>query len=408
LSELSKGGLFSDGDWVESKDQDASGSVRLTQLADVGVGEFRNRSDRWMRPDQAEALRCTYLKPDDILIARMPDPLGRACLVPEGIGSAVTAVDVAILRIRRSDVDPRYVMWAINSPVFHARVVELQSGTTRKRISRRKLATLTIPVPPFGEQRRIVEILENHLSSLGAAAAGLTKSEARLRALRQAFLSRLAIGSAIRLGDLTLESRYGTSTKCVVAGSGQAVVRIPNLINGRIDLTEEKRAADPTVNLSGLQLRPGDVLIVRTNGSRELIGRSAVVQEGVEAAFASYLIRYRVDTARIRPSWLRLMLETPQLRHEIERMAASSAGQYNLGLKKLDRLQIPCPRPSTQDALLKSAEEFEWSITGLRRAVAATAQRGEGLSRSLLAAAFYGRLTGESSDRDRVQELANV
>src|SRR5689334_6491793 len=37
-------GFFSDGDWVESKDQDPDGDVRLIQLADVGDGEYRNRS----------------------------------------------------------------------------------------------------------------------------------------------------------------------------------------------------------------------------------------------------------------------------------------------------------------------------------------------------------------------------
>ena len=47
-------GLITDGDWVESKDQDPDGTVRLTQLADVGDGYFRDRSERFLRPDQAE------------------------------------------------------------------------------------------------------------------------------------------------------------------------------------------------------------------------------------------------------------------------------------------------------------------------------------------------------------------
>ena len=45
---IGKDGLYADGDWVESKDQDPSGDVRLTQLADVGVGEWRDRSNRFM------------------------------------------------------------------------------------------------------------------------------------------------------------------------------------------------------------------------------------------------------------------------------------------------------------------------------------------------------------------------
>ena len=63
LASIASGGLFTDGDWVETKDQDPSGDVRLTQLADVGVGEFRGRSHRWLREDQAKRLNCTFLHP---------------------------------------------------------------------------------------------------------------------------------------------------------------------------------------------------------------------------------------------------------------------------------------------------------------------------------------------------------
>jgi len=49
LSKLvSPDGLFKDGDWVESKDQDPNGEVRLIQLADIGVSRFRDRSSRYL------------------------------------------------------------------------------------------------------------------------------------------------------------------------------------------------------------------------------------------------------------------------------------------------------------------------------------------------------------------------
>lgn len=38
---ISSDGLILDGDWVESKDQDPSGEVRLIQLADIGDGDFK-------------------------------------------------------------------------------------------------------------------------------------------------------------------------------------------------------------------------------------------------------------------------------------------------------------------------------------------------------------------------------
>ena len=75
-------GIFVDGDWIESKDQDINGDVRLIQLADIGVGVYLNKSNRFMTTAKAKILKCTILKPGDILIARMPDPIGRACIFP--------------------------------------------------------------------------------------------------------------------------------------------------------------------------------------------------------------------------------------------------------------------------------------------------------------------------------------
>src|SRR5882724_1620169 len=95
---IGPGGVFVDGDWVESKDQDPNGDVRLIQLADIGDGVYRDKSDRFMTKTKAEDLRCTFLNNGDVLIAWMPDPLGRACLFPGDAKASVTVVDVAIVR----------------------------------------------------------------------------------------------------------------------------------------------------------------------------------------------------------------------------------------------------------------------------------------------------------------------
>lgn len=170
LRDLAGDGYFGDGDWVESKDQDASGTIRLTQLADVGEGVFRNRSDRWMREDQAAKLRCTLLEPGDILIARMPAPLGRACQVPHDLGAAATVVDVAILRTRREDVWPRYIMHALNSSEIRMQILRFQTSGTRQRISRANLGEVLVPLPDVDMQRRISVTLDR----LDAAARDLS------------------------------------------------------------------------------------------------------------------------------------------------------------------------------------------------------------------------------------------
>ena len=94
-------GIFNDGDWVETKDQNPKGSVRLIQLADIGDGSFLNKSSRFLTAAKAHELNCTFLTEGDLLVARMPEPLGRCCLFPlHGGEKYVTVVDVCVVRPR--------------------------------------------------------------------------------------------------------------------------------------------------------------------------------------------------------------------------------------------------------------------------------------------------------------------
>jgi len=154
-------GVFRDGDWVESKDQDENGDVRLIQLADIGDGDFKNKSSRYLTNQKAIELNCTFLEKGDVLVARMPDPLGRACLFPlDNKNTFVTVVDVCVIRFGHRLISKKYLLNLINSPTFRRDVNERQTGSTRKRISRGNLSKLYFPVAPLREQQRIVAKIE--------------------------------------------------------------------------------------------------------------------------------------------------------------------------------------------------------------------------------------------------------
>ncbi|MBI2342972.1 MAG: restriction endonuclease subunit S [Deltaproteobacteria bacterium] len=157
---LGKSGLFDDGDWVESKDQDPNGGVRLIQLADVGDGEYINKSARFLTSEKAKELKCTFLKKGDLLISRMPDPLGKACLFPGDLKPCVTVVDVSIVRPDPQLVDNNWLKYCVNSFEFRTEISKYISGTTRQRISRGNLSKIKFSLPPLPEQRRIAAILD--------------------------------------------------------------------------------------------------------------------------------------------------------------------------------------------------------------------------------------------------------
>lgn len=148
-----------DGDWIESKDQ-GGGDYRLLQISNIGVGCFVETGNfRSISEDTFKRLNCTEILEGDVLVARMPDPTGRAWYVDKLPWCSITAVDVAIIRTKPKELDAQFLSYFLNSPQCLALVHGLTTGTTRLRIRRADIERLCIPYPPLSEQRAIAHIL---------------------------------------------------------------------------------------------------------------------------------------------------------------------------------------------------------------------------------------------------------
>lgn len=147
--------LFTDGDWIESKDQSASG-IRLLQTGNVGVNEFIDKADkaRWISLDTFERLKCEEVFPGDILISRLPEPAGRACIVPKLSHRVITAVDCTIVRTAKS-CDPAFLVQHLSLDSYFETINNYLGGGTRQRISRSALGEILIQIPKFEEQQKI-------------------------------------------------------------------------------------------------------------------------------------------------------------------------------------------------------------------------------------------------------------
>lgn len=225
IPELSgRAGVFIDGDWVESKDQDPNGDIRLIQLADVGDGIYRNKSNRFMSKAKADELHCTFLNEGDVLIARMPDPLGRACIFPGDFKPSVTVVDVAIVRSGNGEFNHRWLAHFVNAHPFRSRVSGLQAGSTRKRISRGNLATIPLPVPPLQEQRRIVAEIEKQFTRLDAGLAALWRAQSNLKRYRAAVLKAACEGRLVPTEAELARSQRSTKNPLSAYETGEALL----------------------------------------------------------------------------------------------------------------------------------------------------------------------------------------
>ena len=153
--------VFTDGDWIESKDQSEKG-IRLIQTGNIGEGLYLEKESRakYISEDTFKKLKCTEIFPGDILVSRLPEPIGRACIVPERTGRMITAVDCTICRPDETLISKEYLCYFMQSNAYYTRLLANVTGTTRKRISRKNLGNVELEVPTKEEQNTIVERLD--------------------------------------------------------------------------------------------------------------------------------------------------------------------------------------------------------------------------------------------------------
>lgn len=144
---------FIDGDWLETKDQGGD-SFRILQISNIGDNLFvETGNSRHITDETFRRLNCTEVIPGDILISRMPKPIGRAWLVTPKPWRMVTAVDVTIARPDAERIEPLYFLHHLNSSIHLARCAARATGATRPRIAKRVMGSLPIVVPPMGLQK---------------------------------------------------------------------------------------------------------------------------------------------------------------------------------------------------------------------------------------------------------------
>ena len=145
--------LFADGDWIESKDQ-ASDGIRLIQTGNVGFGMYLDKPQnaKYISDDTFHRLNCLEIYAGDILISRLPEPAGRACLLPKSTERRITAVDCTVIRTDASVIDRNYLLQFLCSEQYLKTVNSFLAGGTRQRISRKNLEGIEVPYPSIDKQ----------------------------------------------------------------------------------------------------------------------------------------------------------------------------------------------------------------------------------------------------------------
>lgn len=162
-----------------------------------------------------------------------------------------------------------------------------------------------------------------------------------------------------QLGEVALSMRYGTSVKCDYGTKGAPVLRIPNVSGGRVSLDDMKFGPLSPSEIEDLGLLKGDILLIRSNGSLEIVGRAAVVtSEAVGMSFAGYLVRLRTDLKNINPEYIWLALQSSEVRNQIEQPIRSAVGLKNVNLTEFGALTFCLPPLAEQHRIVAKVDEL--------------------------------------------------
>lgn len=258
-----------------------------------------------------------------------------------------------------------------------------------------------LDIPSVSEQKRIVARIEELFSELDNGVETLRKTKQQLAVYRQAVLKNAfdrAGDDQLLLKEIIDKPRYGTSKKCSYDTDERTipVYRIPNIdyLQGTICHDDLKYATFTQDEFDTLELKDGDILIIRSNGSVSLVGRSAVVTEkDTHGLFAGYLMRLRIrEHAEVLPQYLNLFLNTHYARHQIEQMAKSTSGVNNINSNEICRISMPVCDVELQKQIIQEIESRLSVCDSIEKTVNTALQQAESMRQSILKQAFEEKL----------------
>ncbi len=352
--------------------------------------------------------------------------------------------------VRAPDVDGWWLMHFVNSPSLRSKIVSFQSGSTRKRISKKNLCGIDIPVPPLPEQHRIVAEIEKHFTRLDEAVTTLEGVRAKLKRARASVLKAAVEGRLVPteaalaraegrsyepasvLVQRILDERRrrwpegkkyvppiesetdglpplpegwvgstldgladvaGGVTKNQKVAEGREVpyLRVANVQRGRLDLSVVKTITAPESVVAALRLQPGDILL-NEGGDRDKLGRGWVWEGQIpECIHQNHVFRARVWRPDVQPKYLSHYGNSLGQSYFLDQ-GKQTTNLASISLSKIKRLPVALPPAAEQIRIVAEVERRLSVLDALDRTVEENLSRCGRLRQSILKRAFEGRL----------------
>ena len=358
--------VLTDGNWIESKDQSSEG-IRLIQTGNIGNGVFKDKGDkvRFISEDTFNRLSCTEIFEGDVLVSRLPEPIGRSCILPKLEQRTITAVDCSILRFKKELLNKFFVYFTL-SPAYDRALKNYITGSSRKRISRSNLGLIKVPVPSIEEQQRIVDELDLLIGIIDKKNQQLRDLDSLVRVLFIETFCGQKNWPQYKLGDICETTSGGTPSKShpeYYSGGN-----IPWLRSGEVEGTSitdtEIKITELGVANSSAKWFPKDTVVVAmygaTVGEVGILGKTMTTNQAICGIF---------PCNQLRPlylySWFR------NKKDEFVKQATGGA-QPNISQGIIRNSQIDCPTLDIQDGFAEKIAAIESQKQLIRQSIVDT------------------------------------
>ncbi len=382
--------IFSDGDWIESKDQSEDG-IRLIQTGNVGIGLFKDREDksRYISKETFERLNCTEIFENDCLISRLPEPVGRSCLIPKMNSKMITSVDCTIIRFNKN-ILPKFFVYYSQLNYYFNMIMNNATGATRLRISKKNLSKIPVPIPPLKEQKRIVAKLDNLFAKIDKAIALHQKNIDEANVFMASVLNDVFVELEEKYEKIPLfdvadvnrgKSKHRPRNDKKLFGGNYPFIQTGDVRNANkyID-TFSETYSEFGLSQSKLWKKGTICMTIAAN-----IGDVAILN--IDSCFPDSVVGiYSENNSN---DFLYYFLLT--LKQQLESQATTTA-QMNINLKILQTIGVPLPPLKTQQKVVSYLDEISNKMEKIKNHKKKKMQSLKALKASILDKAFKGEL----------------
>ncbi|MFY1705350.1 restriction endonuclease subunit S [Micromonospora sp. WMMA1923] len=308
-----------------------------------------------------------------------------------GVGST----EFHVIRPKSARLDARYLLHFLRRPAVKLAGERRMTGSAgQRRVPESYLANLAIPMPSMDEQRRIAKVLDR-------------SNELRIKR-REALVHLDDLAQSIFLdifGDPVANPKewpvaamstlfdkpptYGTMIPASALGGSWLCLRVANIQDWKIDLSDRKYVDLEGSGLNRHVVKDGDVLLARAIASQEHLGKAVVAHPGKgQWAFDSHLMRLSFDARRANPEYICAFFRSSGGRSLFLRVTRRSSVQFNINTKEISKLCLPVPPVAQQNEFAGRMQEVE----DLRAAHRGALAELDALFASLQDRAFRGLL----------------